>query len=59
MGSMAVAPTLMDEEQRSRYAEYAPEGIGFDDHAILGPILFLKVHGRSDDLSHLSRPLGR
>jgi hypothetical protein len=49
MGSMAVAPTLANEEQRSLYAERAREGNGLDDRAILGPILLLKVRFVPED----------
>jgi len=34
---------LYSKEQRKLYAEHAPESIGLDDLAILGPILVLKV----------------
>ena len=34
---------LYSKEQRKLYAEHAPENIGLDDLAILGPILVLKV----------------
>lgn len=34
---------LFSKEQRSLFTEHAPEGIGFDDLATLGPILVLKV----------------
>jgi hypothetical protein len=34
---------LFSKEQRSLYEAHAPEGLGFDDLAILGPILVLKV----------------
>lgn len=34
---------LFSKEQRSVYAEQAPEGLGLDNLAILGPILVLKV----------------
>jgi hypothetical protein len=34
---------LYSKEQRTLYAEHAPEGIGLDDLAFLGPILVLKV----------------
>jgi hypothetical protein len=34
---------LFSKEQRAFYAEYAPEGIGLDDLAVLGPIFVLKV----------------
>jgi hypothetical protein len=34
---------LYSKEQRALYDEHAPEGIGLDDLAILGPILVLKV----------------
>jgi hypothetical protein len=34
---------LFTKEQRAFYAEHAPEGIGLDDLAILGPIFVLKI----------------
>src|ERR687898_1234599 len=33
---------LFSKEQRAFYAEHAPEGVGFDDLAVLGPIFVLK-----------------
>ena len=40
---------LFSKEQRSLYGEHAPEGIGLDDLAILGPILVLKVKFAPED----------
>ena len=34
---------LFSKEQRAFYAEHAPEGVGLDDLAILGPIFVLKL----------------
>lgn len=34
---------LFSKDQRALYAQHAPEGIGLDDLAVLGPILVLKV----------------
>jgi hypothetical protein len=34
---------LFSKEQRALYASHAPEGLGLDDLAILGPILVLKL----------------
>jgi hypothetical protein len=34
---------LFSKEQRAFYAEHAPEGIGLDDLAVLGPIFVLKL----------------
>jgi hypothetical protein len=34
---------LFSKEQRAFYAAHAPEGIGLDDLAILGPIFVLKL----------------
>jgi hypothetical protein len=34
---------LFSKEQRALYAEHAPDGIGLDDLAILGPILVMKL----------------
>ena len=34
---------LFSKEQRAFYAEHAPEGLGFDDLAVLGPIFVLKL----------------
>jgi hypothetical protein len=34
---------LFSKEQRAFFAEHAPEGIGFEDLSLLGPIFVLKV----------------
>jgi hypothetical protein len=34
---------LFSKEQRAFYAEHAPEGVGLDDLAVLGPIFVLKL----------------
>ena len=34
---------LFSKEQRAFFAEHAPEGVGFDDLSILGPIFVLKL----------------
>ena len=34
---------LFSKEQRAFYAEHAPEGLGFEDLAVLGPIFVLKL----------------
>jgi hypothetical protein len=41
---------LFSKEQRAFYAQHAPEGIGFDDLSILGPIFVLKLPFRPPDL---------
>jgi hypothetical protein len=41
---------LFSKEQRAFYSEHAPEGIGLDDLAILGPILVLKLNFRPEGL---------
>jgi hypothetical protein len=40
---MSPISKLYSKEQRALYTAHAPEGIGLDDLAILGPILVLKV----------------
>jgi hypothetical protein len=39
---------LFSKEQRAFYAAHAPEGLGLDDLAILGPILVLKLNFRPE-----------
>jgi hypothetical protein len=34
---------LFSKEQRAFFAEHAPEGVGFDDLSLLGPIFVLKI----------------
>lgn len=41
---------LFSREQRAFYAEHAPEGIGIDDLAVLGPIFVLKLRLNPDEL---------
>jgi hypothetical protein len=36
---------LFSKEQRAFFAEHAPEGIGFEDLSLLGPIFVLKLKG--------------
>ena len=45
-------PKLFSKEQRGFFAEHAPDGVGLDDLAVLGPIFVLK-------LKSLQRDLGR
>jgi hypothetical protein len=45
---------LFSKEQRSFYGAHAPEGIGLDDLAVLGPIFVLKLKMQPDTFS---RPL--
>jgi hypothetical protein len=45
---------LFSKEQRKFYADHAPEGIGLDDLAVLGPIFVLKLKMQPDTFS---RPL--
>lgn len=40
---------LFSKEQRAFYAAHAPEGLGLNDLAILGPILVLKLSFRPED----------
>jgi len=40
---------LFSKEQRALYEEHAPEGIGLDDLAILGPLLVLKLKNYPED----------
>lgn len=42
---------LFSKEQRSFYAEHAPEGIGLDDLSILGPLLVLKLRFSPEELA--------
>jgi hypothetical protein len=41
---------LFSKEQRAFYAAHAPEGIGLDDLAVLGPIFVLKLRLDPEDL---------
>jgi hypothetical protein len=41
---------LFSREQRAFYAEHAPEGIGLDDLAVLGPIFVLKLRLTPEEL---------
>jgi hypothetical protein len=45
---------LFSKEQRAFYAAHAPEGVGLDDLAVLGPIFVLKLKMQPDTFS---RPL--
>jgi hypothetical protein len=36
---------LFSKDQRAFFAEHAPEGIGFEDLSLLGPIFVLKLKG--------------
>lgn len=40
---------LFSKEQRAFYAEHAPEGIGFEDLSMLGPIFVAKIKGVPED----------
>lgn len=40
---------LFSKEQRAFYSAHAPEGLGLNDLAILGPILVLKLNFRPED----------
>ena len=42
---------LFSKEQRTFYAAHAPEGIGLDDLAVLGPIFVLKLRLEPEELS--------
>jgi hypothetical protein len=42
---------LFSKEQRSFYAEHAPEGIELDDLSILGPLLVLKLRFSPEELA--------
>ena len=44
-GAGAPLRKLFTKEQRAFYAQHAPEGIGLDDLAELGPIFVLKMKG--------------
>jgi hypothetical protein len=48
-GKIAVGK-LFSKEQRAFYAEHAPEGLGLNDLAILGPILVLKLRFAPEEL---------
>jgi len=37
---------LFSKEQRAFFAEHAPEGIGFEDLSLLGPIFLVKIKGQ-------------
>ena len=41
---------LFSKEQRAFYAAHAPEGIGLDDLAVLGPIFVLKLRLDPEEL---------
>ncbi len=41
---------LFSREQRAFYAEHAPEGVGLDDLAVLGPIFVLKLRLTPEEL---------
>jgi hypothetical protein len=42
---------LFSKEQRAFFAEHAPEGIGFEDLSLLGPIFVLKVKATPPDFA--------
>ena len=44
-GGIAPLRKLFSKEQRAFFAEHAPEGIGFEDLSLLGPIFVLKIKG--------------
>jgi hypothetical protein len=48
-GKRAVSK-LFSKEQRAFFAEHAPDGVGLDDLAVLGPIFVLKVRSMPKDL---------
>ena len=48
MAGSAPLRKLFSKEQRAFYAEHAPEGIGFEDLSLLGPIFVLKLKGTPD-----------
>jgi hypothetical protein len=42
---------LFSKEQRAFFAEHAPEGVGFEDLSLLGPIFVLKVKATPPDFA--------
>jgi hypothetical protein len=51
--AMGAAPLrkLFSKEQRAFFAEHAPEGVGFEDLSLLGPIFVLKVKATPPDFA--------